>query len=61
MAGHSRTTEEAIVPVTENDAHGYRLLQAEQLLREAGYVEGPDGNWHRRDDDQPDDSTVTTK
>ena len=25
------------------DAYRYRLMQAEQKLREAGYVEGPDG------------------
>ena len=24
---------------------GYRLRQAEELLRELGFVEGPDGHW----------------
>lgn len=27
------------------DAHAYRLRQAETLLREAGYIELPDGKW----------------
>ena len=27
------------------DAHAWRLRQAEQLLREAGYVQQPDGTW----------------
>jgi hypothetical protein len=27
------------------DAHKYRLMQARNLLTEAGYVEAPDGTW----------------
>ncbi|MGR7023394.1 hypothetical protein [Geodermatophilus sp. URMC 62] len=27
------------------DAHAYRLIQAERLLREAGFVQQPDGTW----------------
>lgn len=30
-------------------ADAYRLHQAEQLLQEAGFVEGPDGTWHPAD------------
>ena len=30
---------------TALDAHEGRLLQSERLLKEAGFVEGEDGNW----------------
>ncbi len=28
------------------DAELYRIWQAQQLMREAGYVPDADGNWH---------------
>lgn len=30
-----------------SDAHKYRLWQVREQLREAGYVEQPDGTWKR--------------
>ncbi len=27
-------------------ADAYRLMQAEEILKEAGYLPGPDGEWH---------------
>lgn len=27
------------------DAHAFRLMQAARLLREAGFVQQPDGTW----------------
>jgi len=30
----------------DSDADAYRLLQAEALLREAGFIENDDGTWH---------------
>ena len=35
-----------VVRQSDFDAHQYRLQQAEQLLIEAGFVEGEDGNWN---------------
>lgn len=32
--------------VYKSDAEKYRLQQAEQLLRDAGFVEHADGSWH---------------
>lgn len=29
-----------------SDADKWRLMQARELLREAGYVEAADGTWH---------------
>lgn len=29
-----------------SDAEAYRLYQAEQLMREAGFVPSADGTWH---------------
>ena len=32
------------------DAEKHRLMQAEELLREAGFVEHDDGTWHPADE-----------
>jgi hypothetical protein len=34
----------------DDNAHVHRLSQAEQLLRQAGFVELPDGGWAPPDD-----------
>jgi DNA repair exonuclease SbcCD ATPase subunit len=36
---------ETVNDCIRSDAEAYRLKQAEDLLREAGYVQGVDGNW----------------
>jgi YD repeat-containing protein len=33
------------------DAHAYRVMQTEALMREAGYVPDSQGQWHPADDD----------
>jgi hypothetical protein len=48
--------EAMFVKVKELDpAEQYRLAQARELLREAGFVEAPDGTWHPADEDAPSD------
>jgi hypothetical protein len=45
----SRTSR--VVDCRDGDAaEQYRLGQAAALLREAGFVEGPDGRWYLADD-----------
>ena len=41
-------TEETAMKNHDNltDAHRYRLLQAEDMLRAAGFVQASDGTWH---------------
>jgi hypothetical protein len=36
-----------------DDADKYRDRQAEQLLREAGFIEHNDGTWHPSEESQP--------
>jgi len=38
-----------------DDARAHRLWQARQLLLQTGFIEGPDGDWHRPEELTPAD------
>lgn len=52
MADTKNSAKRADKPTTvAAAAEDYRLLQAKELLKAAGYIERPDGNWARPETD----------